>query len=146
MKTEIKKTPLDDLIGKTVEEVWTADDNEIIRFVLNDNSVLEYRCFGDCCSKSWIEHLSGFWSLIKNEIKKIEENSSRSFDREMFENICIYSFTISTKKGQFDLEMRNESNGYYGGWIQKYRGQDQYGDVEKDAKLKLKWTKIEKDF
>lgn len=94
-------------------------DTDTLEFV-TENGVIVYGCEGDCCSSSWFEHVSGIDNLIGHTVTNVEEISMNSITPEEEKNYeCLqqYGFRISTDKGYFEVDMRNSSNGYYGGYI-----------------------------
>lgn len=114
---------LQDLVGKQVNEVHLNANNEYINFLTPDGNFCFYT-EGDCCSESWINHISGIESLLGNFVVKVDQidmtdisdgepgfSGKQEVDR-------IYSFKIFTSQGVCELEMRNSSNGYYGGSLQ----------------------------
>jgi len=76
---------------------------------------------GDCCSRSWIEHIDGVNYLIGHEIMSVKvmympkpaknhHNCVKEWDV-----VKYYSVKITTDEGICDIDFRNSSNGYYGG-------------------------------
>ena len=71
---------------------------------------------GDCCSSSWIESVNSMEDLIGSEIYDYEHVSGDTQHTEWGKiDYDFYKFRCS--KGYVDIEMRNESNGYYSGWL-----------------------------
>ena len=122
---------LEDLVGKTVIEVRMDATNTNIQFQ-TDAGVLSYTTYGECCSESWINHISGLQAIIDQKVLKIPEIEMGEITKgqEGFSGKqkvdSIYSFKIFTSQGVCELEMRNASNGYYGGSLFKseYTGND----------------------
>lgn len=72
---------------------------------------------GDCCSTSWIEHYElPEAGEITKELKKISIDTIDTEDGDA----STYFYKLITDKGSYDIEMRHESNGYYGGWLGLY--------------------------
>jgi len=116
----------DALLGKTIVAVHTTAGRDAIGFVMASGETLLFWAEGDCCSRSWFEHVTGLVHLLGAEITGIKDRpmgeaietlspeQKRAFhDREL----KLYGWTIMTTRGYFDVEMRNSSNGYYGGYI-----------------------------
>lgn len=127
-----------ELVGKVVTSVEVSDDKQVIRFNLMDDKPVIYCADGDCCSHSWFESIQGLDNLLYNMVldvetkeEKIPDSPSKYGDDEV---TVAYGYTIKTKDGYFDIEMRNSSNGYYG------------GSVEKINSSTCKTTKLEKDY
>lgn len=115
---------LDDLIGKVIHEVRIDPENTEIQFI-TDEEVLSYYTYGECCSESWIQHISGLQALIGERVLKVDEiempeinDGEEGFSGRQYVD-KIYSYKMFTGNGVCELEMRNASNGYYGGSLQK---------------------------
>lgn len=135
MKTEeyVPTTAFDALIGKKIVSVST--DSRSITF-RTDEGVLEADAAGSCCSHSWFEHISDTGAIVGEVVTQIHEYSSGLLDLHEHTDFCVnqcenedaaaaadgrlkaYSWRIQTARGGLDLEMRNSSNGYYGGYVE----------------------------
>ena len=114
-----------DLTGKVIADIiW--DDSEVV-LTFDDGSKAYFEVEGDCCSYSWIEHIT-----IPNDIvgaviltKTWEDSGEVTSDYEVKggtysdEYISVYGNSLKTTKGEIICEYRNSSNGYYGGWMQE---------------------------
>lgn len=107
-----------DLVGKCVIGLFKRKD--IYIFMLEDGTGIAVDAEGDCCSKSWIEHISGTDHLLNQLITRTETTNCPCIDNNDNNYIKAYSYKIYTNKGICELEMRNSSNGYYGGWLNFY--------------------------
>lgn len=87
-----------------------------ISFVLSDETV-KYNAVGDCCSQSFIESLDNP-EIFQNAVF----DSVESVSGETKENgIVAHKWTFykfKTNKGMCTLSFRNESNGYYDGFLE----------------------------
>lgn len=106
-------------VGKKIlaAEINTAKDCIIFE---TDAGVFNLFAYGDCCSNSWFEHISGVDSLIGQVVNtedeiEMGEISRPAPDEGYGKYIQSYSLKLATDKGHFEIEMRNSSNGYYGG-------------------------------
>jgi hypothetical protein len=115
---------LEDLVDKTIKEVRMELTNTCIQFE-TDQGVFSYITEGDCCSESWINHISGLQALIGQKVLKTEQidmpeihEGQEGFSGKQ-EVEKVYSFKMFTSQGVCELEMRNASNGYYGGSLDK---------------------------
>lgn len=112
---------LDKLKGKKFKSAHLNKlGDEIIFIAEKEYENMTYTAYGDCCSNSWIEHLDNVpsdFTVIDTEEKEVEEEASK-------EHECLkkYFYEIKTDKGSFTIEMRNSSNGYYGGWLELSKG------------------------
>lgn len=107
------------LEGVTVLEIRINEDKDRIKLILKDAPSLWISANGDCCSQSWFAHIEGFENLIGNKILKvIERQMPEPLKNDDFECLQFYGWTLQTEKGNCDIEMRNSSNGYYGGDVE----------------------------
>lgn len=116
------------LKNKTVTGIRVSKDREFIRFE-TDGAALDFATYGDCCSTSWIEHVSGLDALragpvlevVADELTPEVPSDEPSLHRD--ESVQQYFYRLRTTGGTCTLEMRNASNGYYGGGM-TYLGKD----------------------
>ncbi len=111
---------LEEIIGKKIIDIELSDDKSTIYF-FTENEKIIYATFGDCCSESWIESTDKFdfpFTAINCNEKyvgeeKVTKEESKSDDDDRY--LKQYFYEIISDKGMFSIELRNESNGYYGG-------------------------------
>lgn len=109
----------DELKNKLVRKVF-YNENEIT-FVLDDDTKVSYRAVGDCCSSSYIEDLDNrdaFTNAIFVDVEEVDGETKDVSDWEVYK-WTFYKF--KTNKGMCTLSFRNESNGYYNGWLEKVK-------------------------
>lgn len=115
------------LKNKIITALYKSDDNGELSFKVHDNEYINFVAVGDCCSTTWFEHFSGIENLISNQIIDIEEvdmshlNEDINEESGCYDEIQVYGIKIKTTKGYVDIEFRNSSNGYYGGWVETYK-------------------------
>lgn len=121
------------LIGKTVREIWM--NKERLTFVTTDGLV-SYVVEGDCCSDSFFFDFYGVDNVIGREVVAFErvdlspgdpgyraETFEVEGDEDGWRETEVYGYRITTEHEKFGhvsavLSFRNESNGYYGGWME----------------------------
>lgn len=112
-------------VGRTIVEVWKGlgggDDGDVA-FTLDDGTTVYADPEGDCCSRSWVEHVSGVKFAYGAEIVGVdlrpELATQEDVDDGAYECLALYGITLITAKGErIDIDYRNDSNGYYGGWL-----------------------------
>ena len=118
----IKDLGWNTLVGKTVEKMEVNSEKDVIKFSLLGGEVIYASAIGEYCSRSWFEHLEGEDALIGHPVLGVvEREMSKPIDKtgapDYGELTEFYGWTIETARGRFDIEMRNESNGYYGGKV-----------------------------
>lgn len=128
---------MESLVGKTVDNVLIGDDGEYIVFVLTDGTQQAFLAEGDCCSHSWIESTWGLDNLLLHEVLDVVEVEmgdlldifgadnavvKKSDPEYVGDVVQLYKITLVTHSGDFDIEFRNDSNGYYGGWLAPING------------------------
>lgn len=107
-----------ELIGKRIGTISINPEKTIIMFHTSDGEIA-YEAEGDCCSESWFNNISnldalrGGYHLITDVIKREETQAQTGEMRQ--EETSVYGYDLVTPKGTCYIEMRNSSNGYYGG-------------------------------
>lgn len=104
------------LIGKVIESVETTDN--YIKFTLSGDKTLTYDTYGDCCSSTWVEHITvpnDIKGAIVTEVTEPVLPPHAPVEEDEYESIQVYHTAFKTDKGEIILEYRNSSNGYYGG-------------------------------
>lgn len=91
--------------------------DESITFLCENNEQFVLSCEGDCCSHSWFEHVE--LPELPFTIRTMEEIDGKeiSNSEDEYEYIKTYGIKMVTDKGHVDIDMRNSSNGYYGGYF-----------------------------
>lgn len=127
------------LVGKTLEKVELASDKKAIRFTVDGEPVVA-KCDGDCCSSTWIESVEMPAMGLPAKVLAASdlELPSQGSDGDL---IQFYGLKLTTDKGDFVLDYRNESNGYYGGNL-SWPGEYHYGGVFGQNNSSEEWTEI----
>src|ERR1035437_2027720 len=114
----------EDLIGKEIVMVYHNANSDIIAFESAEGDFYCWEADGGCCCRSWFEHLNGLDFLLGQTVNKvIERDMPEGRDDPTHDYLRFYGWTLETSLGRTDLEMRNASNGYYGGNIYAYVGE-----------------------
>lgn len=115
-QTQEKETPRgwEPLLGKTIRAVRTNKSKNVIQMATRTGTIVYLTAEGECCSRSWFEHLNGLEALLGHPITRVVEREMPE-DTKGDDVTRYYGWTIETPRGRCDVEMRNESNGYYGG-------------------------------
>jgi hypothetical protein len=124
METELK-----DLVGKKINKVFINPSH--LRFE-TDGGNFTYTVQGDCCSSSFFYDFYGVKNLLEGgkvkEVKTVELHPTDLFViPDKGESTSVYGYAITNEQKEDDyygdrtsvFSFRNESNGYYGGWISK---------------------------
>jgi hypothetical protein len=107
-----------ELIGKTVTEIRINETNCMLYFRTSDG-VIKWEAFGDCCSHSWFNDILIIPNLIGHQVMSVEDlGDIESFDQG-YDLIQVYGYRIVTANGFTEVIFRNESNGYYGGYLEE---------------------------
>tara|TARA_R110000868_G_scaffold66014_3_gene196968 strand:- start:3348 stop:3761 length:414 start_codon:yes stop_codon:yes gene_type:complete len=91
------------------------EDNTVIKLTEKSGDLYYLMATGDCCSETWMENVTGTKDLLNNEILEVKGTDLGEAPGTRQDYDQKYSFIIKTKKGNFEIEYRNSSNGYYGG-------------------------------
>ncbi len=123
---------LETLLGKKLVGVKISKDKTVICFEMKNGGYRAIAADGECCSSSWFEHCQNAEALSGATVTKIAV-------REMTEHeepgkgdgyIKVYGFEVVTDRGTFYIELRNASNGYYGGYLVEVKLSDLRGPLE----------------
>jgi len=106
-------------LGQKVAFVQLDSARNVLSLGLQDGRVYRFEVEGDCCSHSWIEHLEAPSDLEGATIlgwasRELVEGIDTPHDNYL----QVYNTVIRTTAGDVVMEFRNESNGYYGGYLQ----------------------------
>lgn len=102
------------IIGTKIESFVQKGD---VISLFGSDKVIRLTCSGDCCSTSWFEHVDDM-GAFPGTILSIDNDGYSPYpvgESDGGEDIKVYFLTIKTDKGRFTVDMRNSSNGYYGG-------------------------------
>ena len=107
-----------ELIGRTLTGLTLSDNQRILTFHTSTGKVV-YEAEGDCCSESWFAYLLGDFI---GEVIAVAEKEERRVEPSRQEVDLVYGYILTIKEPfcsrieRADVELRNSSNGYYGGW------------------------------
>lgn len=115
------------LIGRTIHSIWINDEKDLIELE-TDSGWLCIVIESDCCSESWVEHvsLSEFIDGPPSRITKIEQVGIGEVVPTRQHSDLLYMINLEGKRIQRctisnslytegAIEFRNSSNGFYGG-------------------------------
>lgn len=114
-----------DLIGKSVKKIFL--NTEYLKFETDDGD-FTYTVTGDCCSHSFFYDFYGVKNLLENgkviDVKEVELSPERMIPKPENDSLQFYGYQITTKSKDFGevtsvFSFRNDSNGYYGGSLDK---------------------------
>lgn len=120
----------DELVGKRIKAARIDAKRTLLVFETEEGA-FSFSSEGDCCSRSWFEHAENVAALAGGVVQSAEEVDLPDAPElpeghdEYGECIKVYGYEIKTDRGTCRLDMRNASNGYYGGWVTDgvpYRG------------------------
>lgn len=96
-----------------------------LTFVSSEGQTITIDLIGDCCSASFFDDdsLLDVKGLLGERLMSIEEVSN---DREYpddpdgtYDDVTLhYAMIVKTDKQSISVMWRNESNGYYSGWVE----------------------------
>ncbi len=119
----------DNMLNKPLAKVELSGDKEHITFHFQDGTDRSFGVEGDCCSSSWIEHLTQPNDIAGAVITSVEDGGGTAWDGHKcdeptnengkcgHDSLEVYNTAFMTNKGNIILEYRNDSNGYYGGYL-----------------------------
>lgn len=118
------------LVGRTLLGATVSSNRKYLRLETDDGPRV-YRADGDCCSYSWFEALV---NQPKGTVESFEELPLNSYDGDPtkiaanddqdWECLKSYTLRLATSEGPFDVLFWNDSNGYYGGYLERATQED----------------------
>ncbi len=110
-------TVFSSLIGQKIVALIMPNNQEL-HFVTENGRVFAFCTEADCCNFVWFEHLNGVTFLLNGVVQSSEAKNWNELGEDDSGNYLEQGFwTIKTNKGDFDIEVRNAHNGYYGGIV-----------------------------
>jgi hypothetical protein len=122
------------LSGHSIVDIYLHESGERIAIIVGGSnhiiSIVFLETEGDCCSHSWVEHIGNaeachmarFEDWVNTDIEPtVDELSEGERGEYSTGELKFYFFKILTDKGECVIEMRNSSNGYYGGMLNYVR-------------------------
>jgi hypothetical protein len=129
----VKALELADLVGRHVLGVQMTPGKDYVRFITTTGN-LDYCCYADCCSESWVNHVNDIDKLIDATVTRVEEadfygmlGAEPEPTRQESDDVLFHR--IHTDKGTCLIEFRNSSNGYYGGSFERNEDHEPEGLV-----------------
>lgn len=106
-----------ELLGKIIKEIKFLEEGKFCLFEIADGTELKYEASGDCCSHSYFSDIIDKRIMLGAEVLQVIEKEERDvLPKKDEDHVVLYAYTIKTSKGYGDIEFRNDSNGYYGGF------------------------------
>ena len=110
------------LKGQVITSVVQPGDTEIA-FNTQERAFV-FDAEGDCCSTSWIYDVDGVDNLIGEEIIDVIAHPTKDYCNDGavgnttdYDVLVVYTYDLVTAKGICTIDFRNDSNGYYGGYL-----------------------------
>lgn len=102
------------VVGQTIRAV-TFEQGAVTLRIETDAGLWTLSADGDCCSESWWEACedSGAVGHVVTAFEAKPEWQAPEASRQEYE--VVYGFALKTPRGELAFELRNASNGYYGG-------------------------------
>jgi hypothetical protein len=106
------------LKNRRVERVFQKDERTLILETSGaELAFVQIYTEGDCCSEAWFNHLTGIEALQGGIVLECEETGWKDAETTRQEADTVDFIKIRTDKGFCDIEVRQSSNEYYGGWV-----------------------------
>lgn len=110
---------LKDLIGLAVTKAEIDWYRTVIKLTMHTGQEVYLHAIGDCCSSSWYEDVEFYLrdGFFDKAITGVEELKMPEVQDPKKDSVAAYGYRIQTAESWMEIEMRNASNGYYGGEI-----------------------------
>lgn len=142
------------IVGKQVQRIWWSEDRVVLE--TSDGKAVTLDVGGDCCSHSYFFDLHGVHYLLRGPITAFEAvelqkgdpgwhdpTCSGSWDKpapcgHSHDCLAVYGYRFTTEHPVFGpvstvLSFRNDSNGYYGGWMNVHEVSDWTTDDKREV-------------
>jgi hypothetical protein len=112
-----------DLVGRTIQKISMS--HEYLRFDTSGGTFV-YTVEGDCCSYSYFYDFHGVKKLLAGNpvvsARAVDLADPTDEDAKNGDEVVAYGFEIVTNDPEFGevtsvFSFRNDSSGYYGGWM-----------------------------
>jgi hypothetical protein len=102
------------IVGQKLTAIHFEKGSDVLR-IDTDAGVWTLSADGDCCSESWWEAYedTGALGRVVTALEERPEWEAPEASRQECE--MVYGFELRTTHGMLVFELRNASNGYYGG-------------------------------
>ncbi len=102
-----------------------GDERDSVKISLANGREVTAYLYGDCCSRSFFADAKQFKELVGATILSAEEREGAGIrdqegfhtDRDDHYEIKPHFLVFTTDKGHVTIDWRNESNGYYDGYV-----------------------------
>lgn len=138
----------DVLVGKVLTGLRIAKDRQAIMFNTPEGDIVAH-ADADCCSYTWVEHIELPALGFPAKVSAVEELSMPDVEPpngehggDSYDVVAFYGLKITTDKGEIVIDYRNDSNGYYGGWL-VFPGSDFYGGVFGQQVSEEEWVDVQ---
>jgi hypothetical protein len=120
------------LVGKKVESIMISSTSTSLLFSCDDGKMMLFEAEGDCCSASWFADIINPSCLLGRVITGVSDISMNDVVRDLSrlrahivtdDNRTVHDVLqycanrLFTDAGYCDIIYRNDSNGYYGGFV-----------------------------
>lgn len=127
------------LTGSVIVGISLSLDKRIVRIQTAGPAEFHYfKAMHECCNHVWFEHINGIELLPANVIGA-EDKDWQLLNSEDGDYLYKCSFVINTNFGRIDFELRNSTNGYYGGYAEQL-DQDDIRDLLEDPPIFIDLT------
>lgn len=120
-----------DLVGKRVLAVSVNENRDNAEVSTDSGEHYNFILRGECCSSSYYTADAQWQELVGAKVLRIEDRSSDQYMRgeqvervsewagaQETEHLLWYFLVFVTDRGYFTIDWRNDSNGYYSGWVE----------------------------
>lgn len=105
------------LVGKTIKKIELFNDQRGVEFVTDTGTVTAF-CVGECCSQTWVENINMAARGLPAKVIDVENIPMPNLGAIPNRDVVIYyGLQITTDRGHIVIDYRNDSNGYYGGYL-----------------------------
>lgn len=105
------------LIDKIIKDIKITASKDALLFITTEGDIA-VEVQGDCCSNSWVESIELPGLGFPAKVISVDDLDMPDLgDIDGRDCIKYYGCKIITDRGEIIIDYRNESNGYYGGYL-----------------------------
>lgn len=105
-----------EIVGKQVLGVAKGEGDWELAFVTNEGAYV-YHAYGDCCNYVWFNHVDAPEVFLNATVTELDSHGFEVLEESDWSVLEHWFIKVKTTLGYCNIELRNDHNGYYGGYV-----------------------------